>query len=283
MCGPLCAALLAPSPAHAGPSDIDISGMVDHEGEEVLDPALLGSDFRQLVMEIGTMVSNKPSTPAATLGWAGFDVDLGMQFILIAAHDRNGQPSPWERAAEDEVSPVYHSVPTFSVRKGLPMSTEIGATFGWITGSSTGIVGGFGRVAILENYKPLPDVALKVGYAGYVGNDQLDVGALDFGVTVGSSWPVGRVTGVNGGRVSPWGSFTMLSVRGNPTIDEETEEDIGAVRYSRGDPENRNPPIAVPQFGIGVDLLSGDVHLRLGATWAPRTIPTASSSIGLTF
>jgi hypothetical protein len=282
MCGPLCALLLASFPAAAAPGDIDLSGMVDHDGEEVLDPSLLGSSFRQLVMELGTVVSNKPWMPAATLGSSGFDVDLGMQFALIEARDRQGEPSPWERANADEDSPQYHAIPTMTVRKGLPLSTEIGATFGWISTSNAGLVGGFGRVAILENYKPLPDISVKFGYAGFVGNDELDCGALDLGVTIGSSWPVGRFAGVNTGRISPWANFTTLSVRANPTIDEETEADIGAVRYARGD-EADSAPIAIPEFGAGIDFLSGDVHLRLGATWAPATIPVLSSSVGLTF
>jgi hypothetical protein len=282
MCGPLCALLLTAFPAAAAPGDIDLSGMGDQDGEQILDPAVLGSSFRQLVMELGTVVSNKPNMPAATLGSSGFDVDLGTQFALIEARNRQGEPSPWDRANAAEDAPEYHVVPTFSVRKGLPMSTEIGATFGWISTSNAGLVGGFGRVAILENYKPLPDISVRLGYAGFVGNDQLDLGALDIGATIGSSWPVGRFAGVNTGRVSPWANFTMLSVRANPTIDEETEADIGAVRYSRGD-EADAPPIAIPEFGAGIDFLSGDVHLRLGATWAPATIPVVSSSIGLTF
>jgi len=273
-------------PAHAvWPEDVDLNSMPEHDGEPVLDTAVLGESYRQLVKELGTLVSNKASTPAATLGWSGFDIDLGVQFVLTEARDREGEPSPWERAHATEDSAIYHAVPTFSVRKGLPLSTEIGGSWGWIAASRTGLFGGYARVAILDNYKPAPDLALKVGYSGYVGNDQIDCSALDFGVTIGSSWPVGRVERVNGGRISPWASFTMLSVRANPTVDEALETEIGAVRFSRsgGDEETRQPPIGVPTFGLGTEFLSGNVHLRLSASWAPATIPTLTSSVGFTY
>jgi hypothetical protein len=272
--------------AHASwPEDVDLESMPVHDGEPVNDAALLSESYRQLVMELGTLVANKASTPAATLGWSGFDFDLGMQWILTEARDRKGEPSPWERAHVDEDSAAYHAVPTFSVRKGLPLSTEIGASWGWIASSRTGLFGGFARVAIFDNYKPAPDVAVKLGYSGYVGNDQIDCSALDLGVTVGSSWPVGRIEGVNGGRISPWASFTALSVRANPTIDEEVEATIGAVRYARagGDDLTRQPPIGVPTFGVGTEFLSGNVHLRLSGSWAPATIPTLNTSVGFTF
>jgi hypothetical protein len=154
---------LATTARAAWPEDVNLEGMLDQDGELVLDRELLGQSFRQLVMELGTMVANKPTTPADTLGTYGFDVYLSNQFVLTEARDRKGEPSPWARAHVDEQPAPYQMVPTFSVRKGLPMSTEVGGSIGWIGGSSTGIVGGWARVAIFEGYKPLPDLSLKAG------------------------------------------------------------------------------------------------------------------------
>lgn len=280
------AVLLAPSTALAAwPEDVDLYSMLDQDGLPVLDREVLGESYRQLVMELGTMVANKPITPAGTLGLYGFDFDVGNQFVLTEARDRKGEPSPWSRAHAEEKSAPYHMIPTMSVRKGLPLSTEVGGHLGWIGGTSTGLVGGWARLAVLEGFKPLPDVSLKAGYAGYVGNDQLDCGALDLSVTLGSTFPVGRLVGVNTGQISPWATFTTLRVSANATIDEEVENDIGALRYSRGgdDEEQRGPPIALPQFGTGVQFAAGTAHVRLAASWAPATIPTISTGFGFTF
>jgi hypothetical protein len=280
------AALLLSTQAQAAwPEDVDLTSMTVHDGLPVLDREFLGQSYRQLVMELGTMVANKPVTPAETLGLHGFDLDLSTQFVLTEAIDRKGEPSPWSRAHRDERSAPYHTIPTFSVRKGLPMSTEVGAHMGWIGGSSTGLFGGWGRVAVFEGYKPLPDVSLKLGYSGYVGNDQLDVGVLDLGVTLGSTWSVGRLPGVNTGQFSPWLNFTTLRVSANATLDEDLENDIGALRYARdaGDDPDAAAPIALPQFGLGMQFTSGTAHLRLAATWAPATIPTITTGFGFTF
>ncbi|MEQ1566341.1 MAG: hypothetical protein ABMA64_11940 [Myxococcota bacterium] len=270
----------------AWPQNVDLYAMQEQDGEVVHDRELLGASFRQLVMELGTLVSNKPNLPAETLGTYGFAVDLGSQFVLTEARDREGQASPWARADLDEVAPPYRLVPTVTMRKGLPMSAEVGASIGWISGTSTGLFGGFARVAVLEAYKPLPDVTLKLGYSGYVGNDQLDCAALDLGVTVGSSYPVGRLPGINTGHVSPYASFTTLRVRANPTIDAAVEDELGTLRYSTkagDDGVAPAPPIALPEFGVGVQFVAGTAHLGVGAAWAPATIPSVTTSFGFTY
>jgi hypothetical protein len=281
--------LLAAPPARAAwPEDVDLPSMLDQGGEAVVDREVLGRSFRQLVMELGTMVANKPTTPADTLGIYGFDVDLSNQFVLTEARNREGQPSPWTRAHRDEDSAPYHLLPTFSVRKGLPMSTEVGGSAGWIGGSSTGFAGGWARVAIFEGYKPLPDVSLKAGYSGYVGNDDLDVGVLDLSATIGSTFAVGALPGVNTGQISPWFTFTTLRVSANPTLDPELENEIGALRYARPRPgvdeeDAAAPPIAIPQFGAGVQFTAATAHLKIAASWAPATVPVVSTGFGFTF
>lgn len=279
--------LLLSAPAWASwPEDVDLYSMTEQEGVPQVDTEILGESYRQLVMELGTMVSNKPVTPADTLGSDGFDVDVSTQFVLTEARDRLGEPSPWMRAHADEASAPYHLIPTVGVRKGLPMSTEIGGSMGWIGGSSTGVVGGFARVAILEGAQPLPDVSLKIGYSGYVGNDQLDCGALDLSATIGTTRPVGRLPGVNSGQISPWFTFTTLRVSANATIDEDVEDRIGAIRYAKKTEEgeeNQAAAIPLPMFGGGVQFVSGGAHLRLAVSWAPATVPVVVSGFGFTF
>jgi hypothetical protein len=272
-------------PAWAGPQDVDLYAMLDHDGEAVIDREVLGASFRQLATELGTLVASSTLLPASTTGLYGFEVDFGAQFVLTEAHDRKGAPSPWTRANPEEDSAVYQLLPSMTVRKGLPLSTEIGATLGWIGGTSTGSFGAFGRVAVLEGFKPLPDVTLQLGYSGYVGNDQLDVGALDLGVTVGSTFPTGRLPGVNTGAIAPWATFRTLRIRADPTIEPEVEEALGALRYAGGGApdEPSGPPIAVPQVGAGVQFVSGNAHLRISASWAPATIPALGAGFGFTF
>ena len=277
--------LLVPVSASAAwPEDVVLTDMTEHEGVVVADATLLGEAYRQLVMEIGTMVANKPTTPAETLGMYGFAMDVGTSFVMTEAIDRGESGiSPWDRAHTSEDAAAYHVVPTLSVAKGLPLSTEVGLTAGWIGGSNQGLLSGYGRLAVLEGYRPLPDVSLQVGYAGYVGNDQLDVSTLDLGVTLGTTAPIGHLPGVNTGQISPWANFTTMRVSANPTLDEDTALAIGAIRYQRSDTEEFEAPIVIPRFGGGLKVTSGNVHVRVSASWAPATVPELSTGLGATF
>ena len=280
----LAPALLLASSAHAKwPEDVVLSGMTEHDGQTILDEELLGDSYRTLVQEMGTLVANKPMLPAETLGTHGFAFDAGAQFVMTEAVDRKGEPSPWDRAHVDEDATPYPLVPTFTVRKGLPLSTELGMTAGWIGGSSQGLLSGYGRVAVFEGYKPIPDVTLQLGYAGLVGNDELDVSTLDLGVTLGSTYPVGRIPGVNNGQISPWLNFTTMRVSANAVLDEETAEAIGAIRFQRSDTEEFAAPLVLPRLGFGTQFTSGGVHLRISASWAPATVPEVSTGLGYTF
>lgn len=276
--------LICSAPAHAAwPEDIVLSEMTEYDGQVVLDEALLGDAYRTLVQEVGTLVANKPTMPAETLGAHGFAFDAGAQFVMTEATDRQGDPSPWDRAHVDEDASPYKVVPTFTARKGLPFSTEVGLTAGWIGGSSMGTLAGYGRVAIFEGYRPLPDVSVQLGYAGLVGSDELDVSTLDLGVTVGTTAPVGHLPGVNNGQISPWLNFTTMRVSANAVLDDETSEAIGAVRFQRSDTEAFEAPLVIPRFGFGTQFTSGNVHLRVSASWAPTTIPELSTGLGFTF
>lgn len=287
----LLLALVLSLDAHAAwPEDVTISGMRDHDGERVLDPKALGRAYRQLIKELGTLTANKPMAPAETTGLYGWDLSFYNQFVFNEGIAREpGEPSPWARAHPDEDPRAYQSVPTLGFRKGLPLSTEVGANVGWISNSSTGVVGGYGRIAILEGTKPLPDLTVQAGYSGYIGNDELELGVLDLGVTLGSTFYTGKTPGLNNGAFSPWVHFSSLRISAAPLVDADAQSDIGAVTF-------RNPrsarvaegqaveaPLILPQIGAGFQFVSRNIHTRIAATWAPATIPTLSAGMGVTF
>ncbi|MFT4627859.1 MAG: hypothetical protein ACI8PZ_006551 [Myxococcota bacterium] len=276
--------MMLPDVAAAFPETVAPSGMVDQDGEVVLDPALLGASWQQLVKELGTAVSNKPITPAATLGLYGWEVAVWSQFWFIQARDRGGEPSPWDRSWADENPPEYLVVPTIGMRKGLPLSTEAGFNVGWIANSSTGVVSGYGRVAVLEAYRPAPDLSLQIGYSGYVGNDEMELGVLDLGITLGTTALTGTIPGVSDAEISPWVNFTTLRISASPRgIDEAVLQDIGAAAYKRGTEEDLEAPLVVPQIGAGLQVVAQSFHVRTVITWAPATIPTVSAGMGFTF
>ena len=278
-------ALALPSSAWAvWPEDVTPSAMQIQGGELLLDSAVLGESYEQLMAEVGTMVANPAILPAETLGQNGWDYSIAVQFVFNEARDRKNEDSPWLQAHQKEDQLPYQWIPTFSVRKGLPLSTEVGSNGGWVGMSNQGVFGGYGRVAVLEGYKPWPDVSLQLGYSGLVGNNEIEVGTLDMGVTLGSTYYTGSLPGVHMAAVSPWVNFSMLRVSAASKLSDDVKSDIGAQDFANANRElDAPPPIAIPQVAVGWQIVSQNVHTRLGLSWAPDTIPTLNTSMGFTF
>lgn len=264
----------------AWPEDPLLSNLTEHGGVQVVDRALLSSTYRTLVGEIGTAIAPTP-LPSATTGTYGFEVGLSNTFVLVDAHGRGERLTPWDRAVADESADAFLAIPTVSARKGLPMSTEIGGRIGWVAATRTGVGSIFGRVAIIENYKPLPDVTLHLGYSGYVGNDEIDVSVFDMGVTVGSRFGIGQ-GGENNGRFEPFATFDLLRVSATPTADADLVATIGAETF-RNNTVNAQLPLNLPRVGGGFQITSGVVHFRFSGAWAWQTLPTLDVGMGVTF
>lgn len=280
----LCTVALA-----AYPEDPSLSAMTEHEGVRIVDSDLLNAEYTQLVAELGTTVANQAVLPASTTGTYGFEFSATTTFVITDGRARSGptnaagQPiSPWDRAVDDEDAEPYLFVPTFHARKGLPLSTEVGGSVGWVGLTRTGTASIYGRVAIVEGYKPIPDLTLQIGYAGYIGNEELELGVMDMGVTIGTQLPIGAAPKLNTGRFEPWANFTLLRVSAQPTADISTLEALAAQSFRGSDP-NGSKPIAIPRIAAGFQITSGNVHFRLAGSWAWKTLPTATAGMGFTF
>lgn len=264
----------------AWPEDPSVTGMLEHQGVRVVDGAVLADDYAQLVSELGTVIANQPVMPASTTGTAGFEFAFTNTFVFTDAIEREREVSPWDRAVDSEDAESYLFVPGFSARKGLPLSTEIGGSVRWVGLTRTGAASAFGRIALIEGYKPWPDLTLQIGYSGYVGNDELELGVMDMGVTLGTRLETGS-GGMNTGRFEPFANFSLLRVTAASTVDEATAAAVGAVSFRRKG--EGLPPIAYSRVGAGFQVTSGNVHFRLAGSWAWKTLPTATAGMGLTF
>lgn len=255
--------VLLPTTALASwPEDVTLSGMRDHGGLRVVDTETLAADYKQLTAELGVAVANKPMAPAETLGSSGFDFSFANAFVFTSTSRSDGTPSPWERAHTSEDPGQYMMIPTLSARKGLPMSMEVGANLGWIALSNTGSFGGYGRISLLEGWKPAPDLTFQVGYSGYVGNKELEVGTLDLGATLGGTFAFGTFPGINSGQFSPYLNFQLLHVASTPLIDESLQTELGIGPLTKKDAQ------WVSQLAGGFQITNGTFVLRLVGTYA---------------
>lgn len=279
---PLLVMLLG-APARAGyPEDVTLSKMTTYRGERVVGG--LDDDYLQLIRQLGTAVSNKPLAPGETLGANGFDLSMANTFVFIDTENSDGSPSAWVRSNPDEDPPGYLFMPQLSARKGLPFSLEAGVNAAWMGLTRQGTFGGFGRLGVIEGHKPLPDITVQVGYVGYVGNDELELGVMDFGVTVGSTFAFGSFPGINNAQFSPYLNYTTLRILAQPLLDEDTAADIGAVPISgRKKSDTYSREMVIPEFGGGFQVTNGTVLMRLSGTWAPSSVATATIGMGFQY
>ena len=163
----------------------------------------------------------------------GFAFELTSGFAFNSVRQTvEGEPSPWARVHRDEEPSPFMLMPGVAFRKGLPLSLETGFNINWIGMSRTAVFGGYGRLAILEGFKPAPDITMQWGYSGYVGNNELDVGVIDLSFTMGTTLPFGPIPDFNQSWFSPYISYTTLRIKAQPNLDDDVALAIGAVPYT---------------------------------------------------
>ncbi len=277
------AALLATAPAEASwPEDVTISAMTDHNGQRLSAP--IPDQYKQLITELGTAIANKPISPAGTLGAFGFDFSLQNAFAFTSAHGTPGDPSPWERAAPDENPSPWMFVPTLTARKGFAASLEFAMSAGWVGMHRQGVFSAFARMGVIEGYKPYPDVTIQAGYAGYIGNVELDLGVLDFSVRIGQNYAFGAFPEINTAQFEPYFDYSLLRITSAHRVTDEVEQLVGATRYyGFGQDEDAEPAIGVHRFSAGFQVTNGTVHFRGAGMFTVGSIPGVTFGMGFTY
>ncbi|MCP4808396.1 MAG: hypothetical protein GY913_06190 [Proteobacteria bacterium] len=279
--------LLATLTTAEAADDVDLT-LLSHRGENpVVDPTENLADYQTVVQELGVAVANKPMNPAETLGVNGFEVGIASTLAFNSNKGVDGSLSPWDRVNEDGDASNGLWIPWVMVRKGLPLSAEVGANLGWVGFSRQTIFGGYGRIAPLEGYKQAPDVAFQIGYAGYVGNDQIELGAMDWSGTLSYTLPFGTLLGINSASFAPYAGAGQVILHAQSKLDADLAQNLGITpvsgfkntdAYDATDPQWRKARI----HG-GMRIVSRTFHMKLGATWTPQVMPEIHVGMGFTF
>ena len=270
------------------PDDVDLTALAYNGDNLVTDPAQNTPVYDTVVRELGVAVANKPLMPADTLGINGFEIGMASTLAFTSSRDADyGSLTPWDRVTSDGESSRVMVVPWVMVRKGLPLSIDVGANMGWIGMSRQSVIGGYGRIAPLEGYDQAPDVAFQVGYSGYVGNSQLELGSLDWSGTVSYELPFGSLMGINSASFTPYAGAGMVIMHAQPKLTAEDQAALGvrAVTGFKGseawDPTDTQWRMA--RIHGGFRIVSRGFHVRFGADWVPQVMPTLSAGLGFTF
>lgn len=276
--------------AHASTlHDVSILAMADYRGASTYTGATddyVSTGYHQVVQELGLTVANKPMTPAETLGINGFSIQFGNTVSFIRTGTTDGShPAGWDLADTNETPPYVLFVPWVQVQKGLPASLEVGANFGWIGETRTGTFGFNGRWAPLEGYRQLPDIAFSVGYAGYIGNDELELGVMDMGATLGYTLPFGVTQGIHQAQFSPFVGVSQDRIHAAPRVDltdTGLEDSIGEVSGFRSS-DSFDKTLAPIVVNGGFRIQNGSYSATFSAAYAPNILPTVNVGLGFVY
>ncbi len=275
---------LVSTEAHAlWPDDVTLSQMASWQDEGV-EPEIVSAAYDELILELGAVVANKPFNPTETLGANGLSFSTTSSFSFISSRGDNAEPSSWQRAHISGEPPQVQIVPRLNVRKGLPLSMEVGGTVGYLATSRQTIFSGFGRWGLIEGYRQFPDLSLQVGYSGYVGNNELELGAMDWGGQIGYSLPFGTLKGINETIFSPYVGVGQLLIHAHPRFSETEQEELG-VRPVSGfsSSEVYDPNFKLVQVYGGFRILKGSFQFLLGAAAPPKAMPTVTLGMGFVY
>jgi hypothetical protein len=270
--------------AAAYPDDVSLSGLGTWDGMPIQNPNISAEAYETVVRELGTAISNKPMAPAETLGIHGFDVSLSHTVAFISSKPTSDTPSAWARAAEDGSPTPALWIPQINVRKGLPLSLEVGANAGYVAFTRQSVFGAYGRWGLIEGYRKYPDVTMQLGYAAYVGNDELDLGTMDARIDIGYTVPFGNQVGINHATFSPHVGVAWLRIKADPLMPLADQEALGIASVSGfKSSDDYTEGFAPADIDLGFRIQTGDFQILLLGTAAPNSIATVNVGLGYVY
>jgi len=197
------AAVLRAAPAQAEPLDLDVFKLGPPDARAV---ALLAgraaptaadyqaaADARQrfalMASELGLALSSFILTPPVTTGYSGFDFDLEFAYSPTNATAVGGR-NYWPTRG---LTPRALLMPAIHVRKALPFSTELGARIIYLNQSFMFAAQGEAKVALVEGFYWIPDVAVRGAMTHLYGARGLDLTTSDLDFMVGKKLAVGGI------------------------------------------------------------------------------------------
>lgn len=204
--------------------DIRLSAMSDWNGRPYTSSSSRFVAYEQVSKQLGAAIIT-PILPANTLGIWGFEFGLHQSFSFIDTQKSlDNTPSAWALLTPDEdLFPILVH-PKVIARKGLPLSTEIELSMGYLLLSRQGTFGGALRIAPIEGHSIAPDLALQVGYNAYISNPELSLSTFDTTLIISKKFGFGYLTRLTTSHFSPFFAIGTATTTAAPKISLANQE-----------------------------------------------------------
>lgn len=208
------------SDARANPYDISLRGVGRPAQLNLSDPAV--RRYRRLGNEVTMAMLPGPLAPAETLGLNGFEFGWSNTFTNInwdSPHWRGQPGNPvLEGAATGHALPKVLWVPSFHLRKGLPMSMDVGLTGSYLAWSEMFMLTAEYKIAWHESFfRWVPAVASRLAISRLFGSSDLDVIAFEGDVLTSLPFGLGSVA-----QLTPYAGYGLVFTHLNSQVIDET-------------------------------------------------------------
>jgi hypothetical protein len=219
---------VVPRESAANPYDISLRGLGRPPNNAPLsDPVV--RRFQNLTSELVFALAPRPLAPAETLGMSGFEFSLVSTTADIneTALYWQGQPGApiFEGALPTHGNrgvPKSFWVPTIHLRKGLPLSTEVGINAAYLAWSEMVMLGVEGKVALHESYfRWVPALSARGAVGRLFGSSDLDIVTIEADILTSLPFGVGGMV-----QVTPYAGYGFLFAHVNSQVIDETPYEV---------------------------------------------------------
>jgi hypothetical protein len=260
--------------------DIKLIVMFDWDGRLYTSVSSCAIAYEQVIKQLGASITT-PIIPANTLGIWGFEFGLHQSFSFIDTEKSlDNTPSSWALLTPDEdVFPILVH-PKILARKGLPLSTELELSLGYILLSRQGTFGGALRLAPFEGYHIAPDVAFQIGYQAYISNPELSLSTFDTTVIISKRFGFGYLDRLTTAHATPFFSIGNATTSAAPKISVDQQEilNVGPISGFSASPYF-NEGLQNVFFNTGIRLENQEYSFQIDYRYTLNTLSTFALSM----
>jgi hypothetical protein len=180
--------------------------------------------WQELITELGFVVAPRLASPAETLGHAGFHLGVLWSGSFVS-NDQEFWFVTEEAQRSGNPNGVLQTLQV-DVRKGLPLSFEVGANLTWLVDSELWAPGLEVRWAVHEGFHMAPDIGIRGSVSHLVGHRDVNLTVIGIDAVISRSFGVAGMV-----NVAPYFSFSLLMMAASSRVIDPTptdETDVGA-------------------------------------------------------
>ncbi|RJO66776.1 MAG: hypothetical protein C4523_11515 [Myxococcales bacterium] len=292
------AVVLFASNAWAAPNDLFLWRMCQRDKDngdpafgfclpDRANPSLMLADnakFGRFARQFAAVLAPKFHAPAETLGWSGWN--LGLEYTLnkipggeqwddaLQGVERFKTEPEYSTTSKDGSAPTILQTAQFHARKGLPFSTELGFIISYLISSEMYLAGVEGKVAFVEGFTYVPDMALRMTYEHLFGAPDMDMDILNWDLSISKNFGLGGVV-----QLAPYTGYSLVySIAAphvvNPSFDAENNDRLLLLDKQS---------FAIHRWFIGVRLIGAYVCFTPEVTVTSENVYNFSFNLGADF